>query len=39
MVRVSTFGNDRAAALAVVDDFIRTLMESVAPPIRRVFVG
>lgn len=39
MVRVSTFGHDRAAALAVVDDFIRTLMESVAPPIRRVFVG
>ena len=39
MVRVSTYGNDREAALAKVDDFIRTLMASVAPNIRRVFVG
>ena len=39
MVRVSTYGNNREAALAKVDDFIRTLMASVAPNIRRVFVG
>ena len=39
MVRVSTYGNDREAALAKIDDFIRTLMASVAPNIRRVFVG
>lgn len=39
MVRVSTYGNDKDAALATVDDFIRTLMESVAPQVRRVFVG
>jgi hypothetical protein len=39
MVRVSTYGNDKGAALAVVDEFIQTLMDSVAPQVRRVFVG
>ena len=39
MVRVSTYGNDKGAALAVVDEFIQTLMNSVAPQVRRVFVG
>ena len=39
MVRVSTYGNDKGTALAVVDEFIRTLMNSVAPQVRRVFVG
>ena len=39
MVRVSTYGSDRAAALAEIDDFIRTMIGSVAPSARRVFIG
>jgi EpsI family protein len=39
MVRVSTYGNDKAAALAEVDEFIRAMLETVAPPVRRVFIG
>jgi hypothetical protein len=39
MVRVSTYGNDKAAALAEVDDFIRAMMVSIAPQVRRVFIG
>ena len=39
MVRVSTYGNDKAAALADVDDFIRAMIGSVAPQVRRVFIG
>ena len=39
MVRVSTYGTNQEATLAKIDDFIRTLMASVAPNIRRVFVG
>jgi len=39
MVRVSTYGNDKAAALAEVDDFIRAMIGSVAPQVRRVFIG
>jgi EpsI family protein len=39
MVRVSTYGNDKAAALAEVDEFIRTMIGSVAPQVRRVFIG
>ncbi len=39
MVRVSTYGNDKAAALAEIDDFIRTMIGSVAPSARRVFIG
>ena len=39
MVRVSTYGNDKAAALAEVDDFIRTMIGSIAPSARRVFIG
>ena len=39
MVRVSTYGNNKEATLAKIDDFIRTLMASVAPDVRRVFIG
>jgi hypothetical protein len=39
MVRVSTYGTNQEATLAKIDEFIRTLMASVAPNIRRVFVG
>ena len=39
MVRVSTYSNDKDAALALLDEFVRTLVGSVAPPIRRVFIG
>ena len=39
MVRVSTVGNDRVAALATIDRFIQALIASVAPPMRRVFVA
>ena len=39
MVRVSTYGNDKAAALAEVDDFIRAMIGTVAPQARRVFIG
>jgi len=39
MVRVSTYGTNQEAALSKIDEFIRTLMASVAPNIRRVFVG
>jgi EpsI family protein len=39
MVRVSTYGNDKAAALADVDDFIRAMIGSVAPQVRRVLIG
>ena len=39
MVRVSTYGTNQEVALANIDGFIRTLMASVAPNIRRVFVG
>lgn len=39
MVRVSTYGNDKTAALAEVDQFIRAMIGSVAPQVRRVFIG
>ena len=39
MVRVSTFGNDKTAALASIEQFIRSMLDSVAPPMRRVFVA
>ncbi|HEY1143443.1 MAG TPA: EpsI family protein [Sphingomicrobium sp.] len=39
MVRVSMISNDKASALATMDEFINTLLESVAPPIRRVFIA
>jgi EpsI family protein len=39
MVRVSIVSNDKAAALATIDEFINTMVESVAPPIRRVFIA
>jgi EpsI family protein len=39
MVRVSTFGNDKARALASMDEFILSLMNSVSPQVRRVFIA
>lgn len=39
MVRVSTYGNDKAAAVANIDRFIRSLMSSVSPELRRVFIA
>ena len=39
MVRVSTFGNDKARALASMDEFIVSLMNSVSPQVRRVFIA
>ena len=39
MVRVSTYGNDKALALSEVDEFIRSLMGSVTPQVRRVLIG
>ena len=39
MVRVSTYGNDRATALATIDEFINTMLDSVAPSMRRVFIA
>ncbi|WP_395622038.1 exosortase-associated protein EpsI, V-type [Sphingomonas daechungensis] len=39
MVRVSTYGVDRPAALADVDQFIRDLMGSVTPQTQRVLFG
>ena len=39
MVRVSTYGNDKAAALAEVDEFIGAMIGSMAPKVRRVFIG
>lgn len=39
MVRVSTFGNDKAAALASIDTFIASLMASVSPELRRVLMA
>ena len=39
MVRVSTYGNDKAAALAEIDEFIRAMIASIVPSARRVFIG
>ena len=39
MVRVSSYGSDKAATLIQVDDFIRTLMSSVSPQLQRVLIG
>ena len=39
MVRVSTFGNDKTRALASMDEFIVSLMNSVSPQVRRVFIA
>jgi EpsI family protein len=38
MVRVSTYGNDKTAALASIDRFISSLMASVSPDLRRVLM-
>lgn len=39
MVRVSTISNDEASALALIDEFIRAMVGSVAPEFRRVFIA
>jgi EpsI family protein len=39
MVRVSTYGNDKSLALIDVDEFIRELLATVSPPIKRVLIG
>lgn len=39
MVRVSTYGNDKAATLDQIDDFIRELMSSITPQTKRVLIG
>jgi len=39
MVRVSTYGNDKSVALTDVDEFIRDLLATVSPQIRRVLIG
>lgn len=39
MVRVSTYGSDRAAALVDVDEFIRSLITSITPQTRQVLFG
>ena len=38
MVRVSTYGNDKARALASVDEFIVAMLSSMSPQARRVFI-
>jgi EpsI family protein len=39
MVRVSTLSNDKASALGSIDDFIRAMLSSVTPELRRVFIA
>jgi len=39
MVRVSTLGKDRAGALAGMDDFITSMMQSISPQLRRVLMA
>jgi len=39
MVRVSTISNDRETALASIDEFIVTMLSSITPQMRRVFVA
>ncbi|NUT01642.1 MAG: EpsI family protein [Sphingomonas sp.] len=39
MVRVSTFGSDKPAALASVDEFIVAMLQSVTPQTRRVLIA
>ena len=39
MVRVSQYGNDKGEALGSIDQFIRDLMSSLSPQIRRVLIG
>lgn len=38
MVRVSLISNDKTAALETIDHFIQAMIDSVAPPMRRVFI-
>jgi EpsI family protein len=38
LVRISTTGVDEAAAMRRMDQFIRAMIESIAPPLRRVFI-
>jgi EpsI family protein len=39
MVRVSTISSDKSAALASIDEFIRAMLGSVTPEVRRVFIA
>ena len=39
MVRISTISNDRRAALASIDEFIREMLGSMTPDVRRVFIA
>jgi EpsI family protein len=39
MVRVSTIGHDKVAALAAIDEFVRAMLNSVRPEMRRVFIA
>jgi len=39
MVRVSSYGADKDEALGSVDEFIRVLMNSLTPQVRRVLIG
>jgi len=39
LVRVSTIGVDEAAAMANMDQFVRAMLASLSPPLRRVFIA
>ena len=39
MVRVSTYGNDKVAARASIDRFVRAMMNSIPPSMQRVFIA
>ncbi len=39
MVRVSTYGSDKADALASIDAFTAAMLNSVTPAIRRVLIA
>jgi EpsI family protein len=39
MVRVSTIGKDRQAAIVFMDDFIKAMMQTVSPQLRRVLMA
>jgi EpsI family protein len=39
LVRISTINGDKAAALSVIDNFIRSMMASVSPQMRKVLIS
>ena len=39
LIRVSTVNDDAAAAMAAIDQFIRAMMQSIAPTMRSVFIA